>query len=92
MANNNFPRVLIPGALLIVASCGDILGLGDFKNDCGGDLDVLCTPDGAGGASGLCQPGTSAPCYDGPDGTLGRGICKGGTKTCGSDGLYGDCV
>src|SRR5260221_7383010 len=32
--------------------------------------------------SGSCIPGTVSPCYDGPSGTEGVGICKGGMHMC----------
>ncbi len=38
-----------------------------------------------------CSPGDKADCYSGPDGTKDVGICKGGQKTCGSDGFFGPC-
>lgn len=45
------------------------------------------------GGSGGCAPGTTIPCYDGPDGTEGIGICQSGSKTCMPDGTgYGACV
>jgi hypothetical protein len=46
-----------------------------------------------GGAGCVCVPGTTQPCYTGPAGTQGVGVCKGGVKTCAADGLgYGACV
>jgi hypothetical protein len=45
------------------------------------------------GAGGGCSPGSVAPCYGGPDGTEGQGICKAGSKTCAPDGMtYGPCT
>ena len=38
-----------------------------------------------------CRPGIVEACYDGPDGTDGRGICKGGNRTCGEDAVWGKC-
>ncbi|MCB9643779.1 MAG: hypothetical protein H6728_11960 [Myxococcales bacterium] len=55
--------------------------------DCDGQLDLTpCT----------CEQGTTRPCYLGPLGTEGKGICKAGTQTCvaradGSMG-WGFCV
>ena len=89
--------------LAAIAGCGQILGLGSFENECGGDLDAACTPGtggagststtstNAGGGSGLCQPGAMRACYDGPDATRHVGICKDGMQTCGNNGLYGPC-
>jgi cysteine-rich repeat protein len=61
--------------------------------------------DGQGGAAGsgggcnpqdgtgcVCIPGTATPCYTGPAGTEGIGICQAGAQTCADDGLgYGPC-
>lgn len=41
---------------------------------------------GAGGSGGACTPGETRPCYDGPEGTEGKGICKAGVQTCFPDG------
>ncbi|HQP34475.1 MAG TPA: IgGFc-binding protein [Polyangiaceae bacterium] len=44
------------------------------------------------GAGCVCLPGAVESCYEGPDGTLGVGICVAGTKTCNADGkTYGPC-
>jgi formylglycine-generating enzyme required for sulfatase activity len=41
----------------------------------------------------VCEPRTTQPCYAGPDGTEGVGICRGGTQTCKDDGQgWGACV
>jgi hypothetical protein len=46
-----------------------------------------------GGAGCVCLPGSTASCYDGPAGTQGVGVCKGGTKACSADGTaWGPCV
>ncbi|MCX4245704.1 MopE-related protein [Paraliomyxa miuraensis] len=39
-----------------------------------------------------CRPGMAEPCYTGPDGSLGRGVCKGGQRTCKDDGTLGECT
>lgn len=45
------------------------------------------------GSGGICTPGETTACYDGPTGTLGVGICAGGTATCADDGSgFGACV
>ncbi|MBI3245681.1 MAG: VCBS repeat-containing protein [Deltaproteobacteria bacterium] len=38
-----------------------------------------------------CTPGAMVPCYSGPGGTQGVGICRAGTRTCGSEGTFGLC-
>jgi hypothetical protein len=46
---------------------------------------------GAGGAN-VCEPGATEACYSGPEGTIGVGPCKGGTRTCLEDGSgFGAC-
>ena len=52
----------------------------DRDNDCDGDVDEGCD----------CTDGETAPCYTGPGGTAGTGICSTGTKTCES-GAWGAC-
>jgi len=34
------------------------------------------------GAGCVCAPGQTQPCYTGPAGTQGVGVCQGGTQTC----------
>jgi hypothetical protein len=54
------------------------------------DCDGLVNEDGDGCS---CIPGSTKPCYSGPMGTQGVGICKAGVQTCAPDGLsYGACV
>jgi hypothetical protein len=47
-----------------------------LDNDCDGvvDTEQMCCDGGA--------PATSRTCYGGPAGTLGVGVCRGGTQTC----------
>lgn len=50
---------------------------------------------GGGGAGGEtpCVPQSTMPCYEGPPGTEGNGICEAGLQTCDEDGLgYGACM
>lgn len=50
---------------------------------------------GSGGTGGtlICVPGAMAPCYDGPAGTEGVGVCKAGVQTCAGDGKsWGACT
>ncbi len=40
----------------------------------------------------VCTPGAEQPCYSGPPGTEGEGVCSAGTQTCSEDGSgYGPC-
>ncbi|MFO0649030.1 MAG: MopE-related protein [Polyangiales bacterium] len=59
-------------------TCGDRV-----DQDCNGLID-----DGAM----CCRAGTTATCYSGPMGTLGRGICRAGMRTCAADGSPGTCM
>ena len=38
-----------------------------------------------------CRPGIEEDCYDGPDGSLGRGACSAGRRVCKDDGTLGVC-
>ncbi|APR84777.1 Tryptophan synthase alpha chain [Minicystis rosea] len=54
------------------------------------DCDGQVNEEGLGCA---CVPGSTAPCYTGPQGTQNVGACKGGTATCNAQGTaYGSCV
>lgn len=53
------------------------------------DCDGVANPVEAGCQ---CEPGTLVPCYDGPSGTEGVGLCAAGTQVCEPSGLaYGTC-
>jgi hypothetical protein len=51
-------------------------------NDCNGQIDEGCG----------CTPGQTRSCYNGPQGTQGRGACRAGTMACGNDGRWGRCT
>jgi hypothetical protein len=51
-------------------------------NDCNGQIDEGCG----------CTPGQTRTCYNGPQGTQGRGTCRAGTMACGNDGRWGRCT
>jgi hypothetical protein len=38
-----------------------------------------------------CHPTTTEDCYSGPREKAGRGACKRGQRTCGDDGMWGEC-
>lgn len=49
--------------------------------------------EGGQGGAPVCQPGATEPCYSGPQGTEGVGVCVAGLLTCEADGSgYGPCV
>ncbi len=58
-------------------------------NNCDGDVSNGCETAGAC----ACTPGSTQPCYTGPSGTEGVGVCTGGTQMCLPSGLaYGLCT
>ena len=79
---------------------------GAMGNGGAGGAMAATTTTGAGGASTTatssgsssstggapCVPGQMVPCYNGPAGTVGVGICKPGTKTCQADATFGPCI
>ena len=89
-------RVLSFVGLMVVPAttvgCYDILGLGNFTNQCPEVAEGKDCPDaGAAGSTGssssggsaLCVPGTQKAClYGGPSATKDVGACKAGLQTC----------
>jgi hypothetical protein len=72
-------------ALALGAGCSALIGLeeGLPKED----------PKKDSGAEDICTPLAEQPCYTGPEGTVGKGICSEGVRTCSADGSgWGDCV
>jgi hypothetical protein len=51
---------------------------------CGGGRDYRCT--GIIDEGCPCQRGATVPCYDGPAGTEGRGLCRAGVSVCDNPG------
>jgi MYXO-CTERM domain-containing protein len=52
---------------------------------CSNGIDENCNgmaDDGPAGGCGECVNGATQPCYDGPAGTVGVGVCKAGTQLC----------
>jgi hypothetical protein len=56
----------------------------------GGSGEGGSSTGGGGGAPG-CAPGCVEPCYSGPQGTDGVGVCAPGSKTCLDDGTWSAC-
>jgi hypothetical protein len=55
-------------------------------HDCDGTTG--CDDTSCGGMAGCCQTGQTRPCYDGPNGTEGKGQCHGGMQTCDETGAW----
>jgi len=69
------------GAAASAGGCALVLGLDEF---------VDAPPDaGTTGAGAPCQPGETQPCYGGPDGTEGIGLCREGQRAC-VDGVWAE--
>ena len=94
---NPSSEVLSPGALLRRICTVGLFG-GLVIGACAGtDQNVerqrlLDEVNAAGGNKpAQCRPGIVEACYNGAPGTSGRGICKGGNRTCGNDAVWGAC-
>lgn len=63
-------------------------------NDFDCQVNFHCTTSGTcePNLPGECSTGQSRPCYSGPAGTEGVGICTAGTQTCMAGGTWGPCV
>lgn len=60
-----------------------------FDDDCDGQLNAIDTD----AQDCACSAGDTVPCYTGPPGTQGVGLCQGGTRTCDTiTGLFGACM
>jgi hypothetical protein len=70
-------------------SCqGEILPASEV---CGDGLDNDC--DGVSDDGCVCVPMSVAPCYGGPPGTMGVGVCAAGVQLCNASGTsYGACI
>ena len=83
-----------PGCASGEADCGGIcVDLDSDEDNCGAcgnpcAFDEICVA----GECVECEPGQTQPCYTGPVGTEGVGVCHGGTATCGNDGTWGPCT
>ncbi|TNE44738.1 MAG: VWA domain-containing protein [Deltaproteobacteria bacterium] len=71
--------------------CSEVPGTPAAKEVCNNGLDDNC--DGKvdeGCAPSSCKDGETRNCYTGPQGTSGKGPCKGGTQTC-TGNQWGPC-
>lgn len=73
---NGVPQTCVPlDPMNVVEQCDGI------DDNCNGSVDEGCA----------CTNGQTQPCYSGPMGTAGVGICKAGTQTC-VQGQWGNCM
>ena len=95
------PATIVPGGICAqgVETCGAAGWSGACEGEilpapadvCGNGLDDDC--DKLADEDCLCVPNQAEPCYSGPDGSVGVGICTAGTATCDSTGsALGACV
>jgi hypothetical protein len=82
---------IIPLNALLLGSA--LLAGAAATNACSPEERAFQEPNaGTGGTELVCEPGTSVPCYEGPDGTKDVGVCKEGSQVCNADGSgYGAC-
>ena len=86
--------VLTLALVALLASC-TTLNFYFTTGDTGSSTTSTGGAGGVGGAGGalLCTPGAERPCYSGPAGTEGQGICEAGAEVCAADGMsWGACV
>lgn len=84
------PRITSLTSLLLPLALATCSGTVDTT----GALSSGSTSSGTGGSGGSpsCVAGAEQPCYGGPPGTAGHGICKAGMQTCAADGTgFTDC-
>lgn len=94
----------LSGVLALAGGCGDDAAgpgatgatTGSGASGAGGGQGGQGGTGATGGQGGmpqtLCTPGATMPCYSGPVGTEGVGICMAGESTCAPDGMsYGIC-
>lgn len=97
----------LPLGLLLMAlggGCQLLAGLGGEETKGGGATGATSSTGGTGGTgggtstgtggtglTGTCSPGDETPCYGGPAGTEGEGVCAAGVSKCGDDGTWGPC-
>lgn len=86
--------LMLSAPAMAVPMCGDANGDGDINV---GDAVYIINYIFKGGDPPLatccyeCTPGATRPCYSGPPGSEGVGVCHAGTVTC-VDGFWGPCV
>jgi len=82
----------IAGAMALVGGATDCMFVFDLDNT------YIERSDGSGGTGGTtattsCTPGAVTPCYTGPEGTEGIGVCRSGVMMCSDTAdSYGECV
>jgi hypothetical protein len=70
----------------VAGSGGAPMGPGGMSGTAGSSTGASSSEGGGGSAPTFCNPGETEPCYDGPAGTNGVGLCTAGSRTCVEDG------
>lgn len=78
--------------LFVGAGCELVSGINDLEPQGGASPGVGGGGQGAGGSDLACSAGEKESCYSGASGTVGKGVCVAGTRSCGADGFFGACV
>jgi hypothetical protein len=88
------PLLLAPLAFVILVGCPPgVINIGYTIDTSTGTTTSTSATTSSTGSGGLCTPGATQPCYDGPAGTEGHGICRAGTQACAADGAsWGTCT
>ncbi|MBP9202443.1 MAG: hypothetical protein KBG28_00575 [Kofleriaceae bacterium] len=71
--------------LLSLAAAGAACGA--ETRTCAG---LACAVDGS--IAPACEPGVEEPCYTGPSGSAGVGVCRAGTRSCDPSGQWRACA
>jgi hypothetical protein len=83
-------KVCNAGGTAYSACMGEVL---PAVESCATPVDDDCDGSLTDGVLDCCKEGDTRDCYDGPAGTMGVGICQGGTQVCMGDGTgFGPCI
>ena len=77
------PLLLLVLVVFAVAGCEEVFQ--DFFAYHPTGSSTSASASASAGDAGVCMPGATVSCYEGPAGTEGVGLCKAGSKTCAAD-------
>ncbi len=90
--DNNCNGLIDEGVKNRCGECGPLpveIPNNHIDDDCDDKIDE--DADDNGGMT-TCDGREHQPCYTGPAGTSGKGVCKGGFRDCTEEGIWGNCV